>query len=413
MALFLMATHGTDGDVLPFTRLGEALRGRGHDVALLTHAHYEARVRQAGLEFVAVDTMVEFERNLVDTAMLVDAEGPAQLREFFERNSLFDQFRLESRELVSRYRPGETVLVGRCASDMSVVLAAEVTGAPRASIALSPTQLLALGGAAATFQEMAAQGVDAIRAEFGLGPVGDWPTWLGTTDLLIGLWPRWFDLAGVMSPHGTRLTGFLLPDEDEDDTIPAAAAAVLSGPVAPILITGGTGRLLHRRFYELAVAACRDLGRPVLVVVRHRDLVPDPLPPGMTWVPRLPFRYVMPKVAVVVHHGGIGTLARALVSATPQVILAHDVDRPDNAQRLARRRAAEWLPVEEWDSAAAAELVARALGGSNQPPPGAIDPVAGVTAAADAVERLLTAAPRTPRQRPGIPTAQPLTRLTS
>src|SRR4051794_6384462 len=323
MALFLMATHGTDGDVLPFTRLGKVLRGRGHDVTVLTHAHYEGRVREAGLEFVAVDTMDEFERNLADTALLVDASHPGQLREFFDRSSLFDQLRVECEELVSRCRPGETVLVGRAASDMSVVAAAEVTGAPRASVALSPTQLLALPGAAATFQEMAADGVDAVRRSFGLGPVGNWVDWLGRCDLGLGLWPRWFDLAGPMAPYGTRLTGFVLPDEDEDGELPAEAAAVLDGPVAPVLVTGGTGRLLHKQFYEVCVDACRDLDRPVLLVVRHRDLVPDRLPPGMTWLPRLPFRVVMPRVAAVVHHGGMGTIARALLSGTPQVILAH------------------------------------------------------------------------------------------
>jgi len=397
MGLFLMATHGTDGDVLPFARLGRVLRARGHDVTLLTHALYAEPVREAGLEFVPVDTMSEFEHNLADTALLVDADQPGQLREFFERSSLFDQLRVECDELVKRHRPGETVLVGRAASDMSVVVAAEVTGAPRASLALSPTQLLALAGAAATFQAMAADGVDAVRRGFGLGPVGDWVQWLGGSDLGLAMWPRWFDLAGPMAPYGTRLTGFVLPDEVEDDTLPEQAARVLDGPVAPILITGGTGRLLHKQFYQVCVDACRDLDRPVLVVVRHPDLVPDPLPPGMTWLPRLPFRVVMPRVAAVVHHGGIGTIARAILSGTPQVILAHDVDRPDNAQRLAHRHIAEWLPIEHWQPEAVRPLIARALAGVNQPAPGgSTDPEAGVTAAADAVERLLTARRRDP-----------------
>lgn len=392
MGQFLMATHGTDGDVLPFTRLGRVLRARGHDVTLLTHAHYADRVGEAGLEFVAVDTMVEFERNLADTALLVDASQPGQLREFFDRSSLFDQLQVECDALVGRHRPGETVLVGRAASDMSVVVAAEVTGAPRASVALSPTQLLALAGAAATFQEMAADGVDAVRRGFGLGPVGDWTRWLGGSHLGIGMWPRWFDLAGPMAPYGTRLTGFVLPDEVEDGALPAEAARVLDGPVAPVLVTGGTGRLLHKRFYQVCVDACRDLGRPVLVVVRHPDLVPDPLPEGMTWLPRLPFRVVMPRVAAVVHHGGIGTIARALLSGTPQVILAHDVDRPDNAQRLAHRRIAEWLPIEQWHPELVRPLIDRAIAGENQPAPGTVtDPEAGVTAAADLVEGLLTA----------------------
>ena len=402
MALFLMATHGTDGDVLPFVRIGRVLRARGHDVALLTHAIYESTACQADLEFVAADTVSEFERNLADTALLVDAHQPGQLREFFERNSLFDQLRLECRELIARGRPGETVLVGRCASDMSILLAAEVLGAPRASIALSPTQLLALAGAAATFQQMAADGVDEIRSEFGLPPVHDWVAWMSRPHIGVGLWPRWFDLAGPMAPYGTLLTGFALPDEDEDATLPPEATAILAGPVAPILVTGGTGRLLHERFYQAAVDACRLVDRPALLVVRHRDLVPDPLPDGMVWLPRLPFRTVMPRVAAVVHHGGIGTLARALAAGTPQVILAHDVDRPDNARRLARRRLAEWLPAEQWHASAVAQLLARALAAGPPAAPSATDPQATIAAVVDAVERLVPTGARDGAARPPV-----------
>src|SRR6266496_3039346 len=88
---FLMATHGTDGDVLPFIRFGRVLRERGHEVVLLSHAHYAGPAGRAGLQFVGVDTVSEFERNLADTGDLVDAVESAQLRRFFDRNDLFSQ----------------------------------------------------------------------------------------------------------------------------------------------------------------------------------------------------------------------------------------------------------------------------------------------------------------------------------
>jgi UDP:flavonoid glycosyltransferase YjiC (YdhE family) len=396
MTRFLMATHGTDGDVLPFTRIGRALRDRGHEVVLLSHAHYERKADEAGLEFVCVDTVSEFERNLADTGDLVDAREAHELRWFFDRNDLFDQLRSECQALISRDKPGDSVLVGRCTSDMAVLVAAEATGSPRVSLALSPLQHLALaGGAAATFEEMSAGGVDAVRAEFGLGPVGDWTRWMGTADLQIGLWPRWFDLAGFPSPYGWRLTGFAFPDEDEAPGLPDEVAELLAGPVPPVLVSGGTGRMLHAEFYRVAVEACRRLGRPALLVVRHRDLVPDPLPEQMTWVPRLPFRDVMPRCAAVVHHGGMGTLARALAAGTPQVILAHGVDRPDNAQRLARRGVAAWLPAEEWQADRVVELLSAALAGGFAAPPGSVDPAASLTSTVDAIERMLDRLGRT------------------
>ncbi len=389
MTRFLMATHGTDGDVLPFIRFGRVLRERGHEVVLLSHAHYAGPAGRAGLQFVGVDTVSEFERNLADTGDLVDAVESAQLRRFFDRNDLFSQLRVECAELVSRARPGETVLVGRCTSDMSVLIAAELLGAPRVSVAMAPLQYLALvGGAAATFREMAGDGVDEVRAGFGLGPVGDWLAWLGTADVHIGLWPRWFDLAGYPSPYGWRLTGFAFPDEDEEAGLPDEVAGLLAGPVPPVLVSGGTGRMLHGQFYRVAIEACRLVDRPALLVVRHPDLVPRPLPERVTWVPRLAFRDVMPRCAAVVHHGGIGTLARALAAGTPQVILAHGVDRPDNAQRLARRGVAAWLPAERWAADQVAGPLSTALASGFAGPPGPVDPRAALVSTVDVIERV-------------------------
>ncbi|MGP4105280.1 glycosyltransferase, partial [Nonomuraea sp. KM90] len=87
----------------------------------------------------------------------------------------------------------------------------------------------------------------------------------------------------------------------------------------------------------------------------------QPLPPDVRWSPRLPFRTVMPQVAAVLHHGGIGTLTRALVAGTPQVILAHGADRPDNAARLATAGLARWLPEHRWTAEEVAEALAAAL----------------------------------------------------
>ncbi|GAA3804762.1 glycosyltransferase [Sphaerisporangium flaviroseum] len=345
MATMMLVTHGTDGDVLPFVRLGHRLRAGGHEVTLLTHAHYRDHAARAGLGFVAIDTQAAFERTLTDTPGLLDGLG---WPEFYERNGLYEQMVLEFRALAERHRPGETVLVGRHTSALSVLFAAEALGAPAAWVAVAPIQVMASRAALHAYRHVLSDGLGRVRRELGLGPIADWDAWFASARLELGLWPRWFDRAGVRSPARVRLTGFPLPDDDEDDTLPEGVAELLAGPVRPVLVTGGTGRMLHPEFYTAAVEGGRLAGRPVLLVVRHRDLVPDPLPAGVTWYPRLPFRAVMPEVAAVVHHGGIGTLSRALAAGVPQVILAHGVDRPDNAERLERHGLASRLPAPRW-----------------------------------------------------------------
>jgi len=49
-----------------------------------------------------------------------------------------------------------------------------------------------------------------------------------------------------------------------------------------------------------------------------------------------PFQELFPRCAAVVHHGGIGTTAKALASAAPQLVLPLAFDQPDNASRVRR-----------------------------------------------------------------------------
>ncbi|SEH00746.1 UDP:flavonoid glycosyltransferase YjiC, YdhE family [Nonomuraea solani] len=387
----LLVTHGTDGDVLPFVRLGRTLRERGHEVTLLTHAPYRSRAEAAGLGFVAIDTPEGYDRYLADSALLPGARATLTWPDFYRRNGLFDQLARECRELADRVGPGRTVLAGRHTSALSVLILRELLGVPAAWIAVAPIQPMATAVARHLHQHVLADGIDEVRATLGLGPVTNWPAWFSSADLHLGLWPTWFDQAGPPSPRSLRLTGFPTPDEPDaprNEPLPPEVVAFLRGPERPVLVTGGTGRMLHAGFYEAAVAGCRLAGRPALLVVPHEELVPRPLPPDVLWAPRLPFPAVMPEVAAVLHHGGIGTLTRALASGTPQVILAHGADRPDNAARLAAKGLAHWLPATRWSP----DEVARTLTAALKAAPGSAPeaPADGLAAAAEHLESLLT-----------------------
>ncbi|GIH28011.1 UDP-glucoronosyl and UDP-glucosyl transferase [Acrocarpospora phusangensis] len=382
-----MVTHGTDGDVLPFVRLGERLRSDGHEVTLISHEPYRDR---CDLDFIPIDTAEEFARHQADTAHLMDTRGESSWLGFYLRNGLFEQLLLETRALTAAHRPGDTVLVGRHTSAVSVRFAAELLGAPAAWVSVSPIQVMSARLAAHMYGTELADRFTETRARLGLPPITDWQRWFAGADLDIGLWPDWFDQAGARAPARFRLTGFAVPDEADEDLPDGADEALVERPV---LISGGTGRMLNPRFYRAALDGCA--GRPALLVVPHEDLVPRPLPPGTTWFPRLPFRRVMPRVSAVVHHGGIGTLTRALAAGTPQVVLADGADRPDNAARLARLGLAAWLPPARWGETAAALADVLADGDLTGRVPAGLDPSAGIAGAAELIAKLSGQARRT------------------
>ncbi len=360
-----MVTHGTTGDVLPFVRLAAALRDRGHEPLLITHRPYAAHARRAGVEFAPIDTAAAYAEHLSRTPDLLRVRSPADLRAFYDQSHLFEQLRVECDVMARAHRPGDTLLVGRHGSALSVLIAADLLGAPAALVALSPSQLIT--SAITEFLIGAGLGaeISRVRAGYGLDPVTDRSGWFGPGGRTLALWPEWFDAAGPPAPPGTRMAGFVDGDElgfrGPTGRIPDAGRALFAGPEPPVLVTGGTGRALHDEFYPVAVAAAAELGRPALVVTPHRPLLPDPLPDGVTWLPAVPFAQVLPRCAAIVHHGGIGTAARALRAGTPQVILAHGLDRADNASRLAGLRLARWAPPRDWTTSGIAALIGQAV----------------------------------------------------
>lgn len=390
MGHIIIVTHGTAGDVLQLCGLASGLRERGHEVVMLTHGPYADRVRQAGAQFVGLDTESEYARHMAETPQLLSVRSPADLAAFYEHTGLFEQLRFEVRTMLALHRPGQTVLVGRHGSALSVPIAAAVLGAPAVWVALYPSQLVTAPVAAYYAARGLGSELSRIRDEFGLPADQGMPP-AGTTNPTLALWPTWFDAAGTPAPPEARVTGFI-PGDDESPCVLPPAVTDLSRGVRPVLVTGGTGRMLHADFYTAAIRAVARVGRPALVVTPYRDLLPDPLPAHALWVPSLPFAAVLPAVDAIVHHGGIGTIMRALRSGTPQVILAHGLDRPDNAARLAHLGLAEWSPPDGWH--VASKMLGSALADTGYPARAANQlrddhPKHAVSAAAEVLEGLL------------------------
>ncbi|MEU8261675.1 nucleotide disphospho-sugar-binding domain-containing protein [Micromonospora sp. NPDC048999] len=390
MANAFVITHGTAGDLLPLIGVGKALAADGHRVTVLTHSPYRDVVVGSGMDFVAIDTEEQYAQELLDTQRLnADVfRRPMAVAQFYERFTWFDQIRTEFTTLVDRHVPGDTVVVARHSSGVSALMAAETLGVPVAWVAVCPTQIQSLPLMEKMYRYTIGARMNKVRAEFGLPPIHDWVAWYDRPDLQIALWPDWFDKAGPASPANVHLTGFVSHDPGESGTVPPEAEDLLNSATPPVLIAGGTSMVTHDNFYSTAAEGCARAGRTGLLVCPHPDMVPQPLPPGIRWFRRLPFREVIPRVSAVIHHGGIGTLARASASRTPQIILPCNFDRPDNAARLAHLGLAEWLPVGQWTPERVAEALERRVG-RRLDPPAPIDSAASGRLVADLVRGLL------------------------
>ena len=105
----------------------------------------------------------------------------------------------------------------------------------------------------------------------------------------------------------------------------------------------------HMRLVRsLPAAACFLAGLTGILVCRHEELVPKVLLPGTMHFSQLPFASLIPRVSLVVHHGGTSVLVRSLVAGVPQIALPFGADRYDTALRLERLGVCKCIPLPQW-----------------------------------------------------------------
>ena len=348
MTKILISAQGTVGDLVALLRVGSILNAGGDSVTLVTHCAYEKRVRDAGLDYIASDTPDEFERYLQDIALCATPRGNIE----FQKRHVLPMAEREWALLGEQCGDPATVLIGSHMLMLGPQFTAEKKGLPLIRLFAAPVMLPRLFLFEMMCRDALAGEINSLRSRHGLAPVTDWAAWVRYPQLNLGAWPAWFAAPEPDWPEGLGLVmpGFLTMEETGDHEIPEELELFLREGEAPILITGGTGPYLKKGFYEVCLEAIQASGRRAILATRFREGLPATLPEQVRWYAHLSFAAVLPRVAAIIHHGGMCTLSLALRAGTPQLVLANGSDRPDNARRLQQLGVSEWLAPAHWST---------------------------------------------------------------
>lgn len=390
-----LVSFGTVGDLRPFVLLAGALQQRGHRVRLVVPRLHEAMARASGLDWVAFGTPEQSMAVLDDPDLWHERRGFGVVW----RGLLPSLDELHDR-LEDLLRTGPCVVLSHPFLAPIVAMVRERRPELRLVTAyLSPSTLrtvhdpLTIGSLHVPRWVPTAwrrwlwsaidrrfidpdllPGLNAARRVRALAPVAHFmPTMETVAQASIGLFPPWFAHRQPDWPANFVEGDFPLPPIDADvPQLPEALEAFLAAGDAPIAFTPGTGHKHAARYFANALEALQALGRRGVFVTAFPEQLPRPLPPEVTHVAQAPFERLLPRVALLVHHGGIGTTAEALRAGVPQLILPFAFDQFDNGRRVqalgagASRPAASAsarrlrLLIERW---LAAGRIARADGG--------------------------------------------------
>lgn len=357
----ILTSIGTAGDVYPFIGLGSVLRSRGHRATVVVNEHFRDSAIEQGLEFRSLLSRQEMDEALQNP----DFWHPMKAAWVISRwgaSMIGRQYKVIS-ELAS---DRDAVLVASVAVAAARV-AQEKLGRPAATIILQPWVIPSLAcppvmPAGLTlprwaprplgklyFRALDAVGdllvgpnLNRLRASVGLGPVRRLFRWWFSPELVIGMFPQWYGPPQSDWPPQIRLSGFGLFDGHSTELAPDLREFCRGGQC--IAFTFGTGMMHAAHLFRASVEACRILGMRGILLTRFTGQLPASLPDSIRHVEFAPFQKLFPLCAAVVHHGGVGTVAKALSSGTPQLVLPFCYDQIDNAVRAERLGAGAWLP---------------------------------------------------------------------
>jgi len=153
-------------------------------------------------------------------------------------------------------------------------------------------------------------------------------------------------------PEHTKITGFCLYDSDAGNAgLPKHLEDFLKAGPAPVVFTLGSAAVLAAgKFYEFSAKAAIRLGvRAVLLIGSdQRNRPRQALPETICVAEYAPFSALFKRAAMVVHQGGVGTLAQCLRAGKPMLIMPYSHDQPDNGRRMRRLGVARVIQRENY-----------------------------------------------------------------
>jgi rhamnosyltransferase subunit B len=328
------------------------MAARGHEPLFLITPHYGRLVEQRGYPWSPIGTEEQFIRFARDPRLWHSMQGT----EMVVRGML---------ETLPAYREGfakagdDFDLVVLSSMAMGAASAAEAAGVPRLTLHMQPALFRSTYECPVFLQELAwlvrsprwvknlfFRLVDALlweNARRGLNTFRkslDLPAFKNFyaeafhgTEGVAALFPDWYAAPQPDWPAKVRQFGFPVVIS-ERRPLPADLEDFLGSGEPPVAWTHGSANFDIQHFQSRALAVSQKL--KIRCLLLSMDSPSGLLPARALHVAHARFEDLFPRCRAVVHHGGIGTIAKCIAAGVPQLIIPRAHDQPDNACRIVR-----------------------------------------------------------------------------
>lgn len=349
-----VVTLGSRGDVQPFVALGRGLKTAGHTVTVATGHDFEPLARHAGLDFVAIRGDI--------TAALTSAEG----RDLMKSGNPFSfvrNLKKTAGELLATMQ--EDIYSSMKDADLAVfsylcgpaVDVMEATGLPCFLGLLQPA--LRTGELPSVAVPARDYGTVINRATHDIFQLVMWAmfgrmanTWrkerfgLPRARILRRIERLEIPVLAAFSAHVVpkpadwpacaHVTGYWFLDADAGWQPPDGLEAFIEAGPPPLCVTFGSmvDDESNKVMTVVNESLARSGRRAVVVGGGSEPGAGDTRNPNLFGIDSVPYDWLFPRMAAVVHHGGAGTTAAALRAGVPSVVVPFFGDQPFWAARV-------------------------------------------------------------------------------
>lgn len=398
--------------------LGVALQARGHRASVITNPIFRAQIESQGLRFLGVGSE-QAARSVIADPDLWHVRKSFGIVSKVLIPSLEEMF-----HVIAAHADQDTVMAFSTLS-LGARLAQEKLKIPSASVHLQPgifrsveeqgmfANLRLSAAHPRWFKRMVFSLADTlmldrslkgplneVRARLGLAPIQRiMHRWLHSPQLVIAFFPDWFGKPQPDWPQNMHLVGFPLWDSDDTARIDLAME-FLDGGAPPVVFTPGSAGATMHGFFRESVRAAEQLQVRAMLVTNHPEQTPAHLPPGIQAFGYLPFSQILPRAALLVYHGGVGTLAQGVKAAVPHLVVPHAHDQFDNAWRIKRLGLGDSIAINSYNARRAVRTMRSLLSGDaaaaqrRRDYAQRIDPTTAIGRAVELLEQLHASAPK-------------------
>ncbi len=384
MTQITLVASGSRGDVQPYIALGRGLLLAGHDVRLLATDDFAGLAAEAGLAFASTGPSLEALIQSDEWREQIDGGNPLSMMGKM-RSELEKAAGPQVDRLLELLPGSDLIITGMAGMSLTpatnhfaipVIHAYVVPFTPTTAFpsplapGLPDIGLLNKLSFDLTRQMFwqSSKAPDAIfRERLGLpkgrffGPFRQIDR--GTEPVLYGLSPH---VLPRPDDWGERyhITGYWFLDEPDEWTPPADLLAFLDAGESPVYIGfGSMGSRDPEETAQLALEALAQSGQRGVLAAGWGGMRADVLPESVHLAGSLPHSWLFPRMAAVVHHGGVGTTAAGFRSGVPSVVTPFMADQLFWGRRAAALGVGpEPLPRKELTADKLAAAITQAVG---------------------------------------------------